>query len=113
MTVCVCVSVLSILISLDCFVSSVSDGTDYDDTFVTSEPVTVSYNDTEGHSTSRGTPRSCPDLEHVPYASYAIRNHSRLVTYTCNFGYELHGSAQRECLANGSWSGESPTCLRK
>ncbi|KAK2150684.1 hypothetical protein LSH36_395g01037 [Paralvinella palmiformis] len=83
----------------------------YDDTFVTSEPVTVSYNDTEGHSTSRGTPRSCPDLEHVPYASYAIRNHSRLVTYTCNFGYELHGSGQRECLANGSWSGESPTCL--
>ncbi|XP_052776954.1 uncharacterized protein LOC128214498 isoform X2 [Mya arenaria] len=28
----------------------------------------------------------------------------------CNKGFELHGSAERKCLENGSWSGISPIC---
>ena len=34
------------------------------------------------------------------------------VTYSCNIGYVLSGSAIVRCLASGSWSTE-PTCQRK
>jgi len=32
--------------------------------------------------------------------------------YTCNFGYNLIGSASRDCLADGSWGGAAPVCDR-
>ncbi|XP_072444220.1 sushi, von Willebrand factor type A, EGF and pentraxin domain-containing protein 1 isoform X5 [Chiloscyllium punctatum] len=32
------------------------------------------------------------------------------VVYSCNKGYVLSGAAEISCLANGSWSHETPTC---
>ncbi|KAM9329386.1 sushi, von Willebrand factor type A, EGF and pentraxin domain-containing protein 1 [Gastrophryne carolinensis] len=33
------------------------------------------------------------------------------VQYACFPGYQIHGSATRQCLENGLWSGSPPTCL--
>ena len=32
------------------------------------------------------------------------------VTYSCNRGYTLQGDSRRTCMANGQWSGRTPTC---
>lgn len=32
------------------------------------------------------------------------------VRYACDTGYILHGSEERKCLANGSWTGRQPEC---
>ena len=32
-------------------------------------------------------------------------------TFSCNEGYQLQGPNNRACLANGSWSEGSPTCV--
>ncbi|XP_072018431.1 sushi, von Willebrand factor type A, EGF and pentraxin domain-containing protein 1-like [Amphiura filiformis] len=34
------------------------------------------------------------------------------VSYECDEGYKLHGTAMQTCHANGSWSGEQPQCQR-
>lgn len=33
-----------------------------------------------------------------------------IARYTCNHGYELNGENERQCMANGQWSAEHPTC---
>ncbi|XP_073447245.1 sushi, von Willebrand factor type A, EGF and pentraxin domain-containing protein 1 isoform X2 [Aquarana catesbeiana] len=38
-------------------------------------------------------------------------SYNEQVHYACFSGYEIHGSATRQCLANGLWSGIPPTCL--
>ena len=40
------------------------------------------------------------------------RNAGSVVSYRCNFGYQLAGltSSFRTCLLNGSWSQRDPTC---
>ncbi len=35
------------------------------------------------------------------------------MTYTCNTGYTLQGDNGHTCMANGEWSGSTPTCNRK
>ena len=35
------------------------------------------------------------------------------INHTCDSGFAISGSSQRECLANGSWSGSLPTCVGK
>ena len=35
------------------------------------------------------------------------------VEYSCNAGYIMSGTATRECLSTGLWSGVEPTCDRK
>ena len=35
------------------------------------------------------------------------------VTYTCNTGHSLQGDNGHTCMANGEWSGRTPTCDRK
>ena len=35
------------------------------------------------------------------------------VNHTCNEGYVLNGTNERECLANGSWSAPLPSCDSK
>ena len=42
--------------------------------------------------------------EHGPYERLSF------VTYTCNTGYTLIGSASITCHSNGQWSSPSPTC---
>lgn len=32
------------------------------------------------------------------------------VRFACDTGYILHGSEERTCLANGSWTGRQPEC---
>ena len=36
-----------------------------------------------------------------------------IINYTCNLGFLINISSQRECLDNGSWSGSLPTCESK
>ena len=42
--------------------------------------------------------------EHGPYERLSF------VTYTCNTGYTLTGSASITCHSHGEWSSPSPTC---
>ena len=69
--------------------------------------LSVSFNQTvEGYCGDPGTPvngrRSISGL-----------TEGHTVTYTCNTGYRLSGSATRTCQSNGLWSGSSATCPRK
>ena len=34
-------------------------------------------------------------------------------TYICNNGFMLQGVSSRNCMDDGEWSGEAPTCVRK
>ena len=36
-----------------------------------------------------------------------------LANHTCDDGYLLVGAMQRECLPDGTWSPDLPTCRRK
>ena len=36
-----------------------------------------------------------------------------LANHTCDDGFLLDGAIQRECLLDGSWSPDLPTCIRK
>ena len=35
-----------------------------------------------------------------------------LANYSCVSGFHLNGMAVRVCLADGTWSGNAPTCQR-
>ena len=41
------------------------------------------------------------------------RQAGSLVVYSCNFGYRLLTGTARQCLLNGSWSQQNPTCEGK
>ena len=32
-------------------------------------------------------------------------------TYSCDHGFKLKGNEQRECLYDGTWSGDDPVCI--
>lgn len=36
-----------------------------------------------------------------------------VVQFSCFPGYEMSGAAETECLSNGQWSGDVPTCERE
>ena len=36
--------------------------------------------------------------------------YGRTVHFTCSLGYEIFGSKQSTCMANGQWSHEAPVC---
>ncbi|XP_072114251.1 sushi, von Willebrand factor type A, EGF and pentraxin domain-containing protein 1 [Mobula birostris] len=56
---------------------------------------------------SCGLPPS-PDNGNVTGLNYTFQS---LANYSCNNGYLIKGDWTRTCLANGSWSGETPQCL--
>ncbi|XP_020624029.1 mannan-binding lectin serine protease 2-like [Orbicella faveolata] len=37
--------------------------------------------------------------------------YKKVVSYSCNKYFELHGPKTRQCLADGKWSGEQPKCV--
>ena len=37
-------------------------------------------------------------------------SYSSTAYYTCNYGYQLHGSYSRKCQHDGSWYGKAPEC---
>ena len=54
----------------------------------------------------------CGDPGIVEHASKAWSSYTynNVVTYTCNTGYEMLGSANITCQASGFWSDNKPTC---
>ncbi len=40
-------------------------------------------------------------------------NYLNIVTYSCDTGYVLTGTAARQCFSTGQWSGVAPTCPRE
>ena len=46
--------------------------------------------------------------------TYSATTYNSVATYSCNGGYEFSGGSvtiQRSCLANGAWSGSTPSCM--
>ena len=37
--------------------------------------------------------------------------YKKVVSYSCDKYFELHGPKTRQCLADGKWSGEQPKCV--
>lgn len=60
--------------------------------------------------------RPCPLLTNLKngYVSYGctigVPRYGKTCHHSCNGGYNLKGNRERECLANGTWSGTEPTC---
>ena len=54
----------------------------------------------------------CPKLVVPEHGSISTvqTNFGILVTYECNSGYRLNGSATTTCVSGGMWSGKSPKC---
>ncbi|PFX17351.1 Low-density lipoprotein receptor-related protein 6 [Stylophora pistillata] len=52
---------------------------------------------------TNGGKRGCEDTVSEPYDT--------LCSFYCNDGYSLAGSSVRRCLENGTWSGETSSCL--
>ena len=57
----------------------------------------------------------CGDPGDVPNAYKSGRYvYNEEVTYTCRLGYRMvDGNDKRLCQANGTWSGNPPTCTSK
>ena len=53
---------------------------------------------------------SAPDAPANGQRSVSGTSFESTVTYTCNRGYTLQGDSGRTCMANGQWSGRTPTC---
>lgn len=60
--------------------------------------------------------RPCPLLTNIKngYVEMGCRvgipRYGKTCFHSCNGGYNLKGNINRECLANGTWSGTEPTC---
>ncbi|KAL4622676.1 inactive serine protease PAMR1 isoform X1 [Arapaima gigas] len=59
--------------------------------------------------------KSCPPPEHLANGDYFLvygGNVLIAVQYMCHQPYTLKGQSQRTCLANNTWSGPPPACVR-
>ena len=41
----------------------------------------------------------------------SVRTVGSVATYTCNSEFVINGESERNCQADGTWSGAAPTCL--
>ena len=58
----------------------------------------------------------CGPLDDIPNGRVIIRPNTRFqstASYSCNQGFQLVGQQQRQCQADGNWSGREPVCVRK
>lgn len=39
-----------------------------------------------------------------------VPRYGKTCYHSCDGGYDLKGNKERECLANGTWSGTEPMC---
>ena len=51
------------------------------------------------------------ELQDGTKTTTAGNNYNSVVSYACNSGFRLVGSATRTCQADGTWSGEHPRCI--
>ena len=56
----------------------------------------------------------CQSLDQIANGNLEISrsNVGGAVQYTCEDGFDLEGSVERNCLATGNWSGDTPACVR-
>lgn len=45
------------------------------------------------------------------YITVEDYHYEGIVSYICDSGYEVSGSAVRQCQSNGLWSGAPPRCI--
>lgn len=59
-------------------------------------------------------PEQCEAPSTIRHANIApskqLHSQGGTIHYTCEVGYELNGSAERTCGANGVWIQEEPSC---
>ena len=57
---------------------------------------------------------NCGQLYAPQYGKVSVNGYSYSSTayYSCDYGYELHGSYSRKCQHDGSWYGKAPVCLK-
>lgn len=57
----------------------------------------------------------CVDVGTVKYGTRqgSGTSYGSTVSFSCNSGYDIVGSAQRTCQQSGVWSGEQPRCVRE
>ena len=53
---------------------------------------------------------SLPDPVNGVVNTSAGTTYTEVANYTCDIGYNLVGDNQRNCMANGQWSGSAPVC---
>jgi CUB/sushi domain-containing protein len=57
----------------------------------------------------------CGELNNPTNGEVVINDSSRIVgsraTYTCDDGFLLTGSIERDCQDSGMWSGADPVCI--
>jgi len=61
------------------------------------------------NSTTVAEPRYCLTPNDV-IPNRTMRRYGSSLLYSCDAGYLLLGDSERRCLANGTWSGDAPTC---
>ena len=66
-------------------------------------------------TTDTPPPPMCPDLTDPANGFVSVTGNSPgdTATYTCEADYDLVGMSERECGADGMWTGEAPMCIRK
>ena len=59
----------------------------------------------------------CPEVNDPTNGSASIEHRVRgvgdIVEYTCSSGYDLVGSSSRTCLPDGTWTENTPQCIRR
>ncbi|KAL9961700.1 hypothetical protein ACROYT_G030697 [Oculina patagonica] len=56
--------------------------------------------------------KTCPPLESLKHGhTHGQQYEGKRVSFTCNPGYSLKGSSERHCMANGTWTGNQPSCV--